>query len=58
MSKYERLARLVKFMALLKANKQSLIEEPPEGCIVSRRKNRRGIESSDRLDGKFSSGNR
>ena len=58
MSKYERLARLVKFMALLKANKQSLIEEPPEGCIVSRRKNRRGIESSDELGTRFWSGSR
>ena len=52
MGKHERLARLVKFMSLLKANRQSLMEEPSEGCGVSRRGNRRDIESPGKLDTK------
>ena len=53
MGRYERLARLMKFISLLKSRRQSLMEEPPEGCGVSRRENRRGIESPDRLDTRF-----
>ncbi len=58
MGKYERLARLVKFMVLLKANRQSLMEEATEGCGVSRRESRSGAESSDELGTGFPSDNR
>lgn len=58
MGKYERLARLVKFISLLKAQRQSLKEELSERFGVPDRKNLRGIESSDELGTKFWSGNR
>ena len=52
MGKHERLARLVKFMSLLKANRQSLMEATPGGYRASRRENRRDIESPGKLDTK------
>ena len=52
MGKYERLARLVKIMALLRTQRQSL------NCVIMGRENRRDIESSDRLGTKPCSVNR
>lgn len=52
MVKYERLARLVKIMALLRTQRQLL------KCVILGRENRRDIESSDELGTKSCSGNR